>query len=466
MYELALRRPMRTFFLSLPFLAVAVVVAGCPGPTTDQGGTDSGADDAGSTDSGGAIDSGSDGGADSGGSSGTVIAFDSARALDGGDAPGPNGTYNIWSVNADGTGLRPLTQLTAANADATRAAWSPDGTRIAFQSTRALDGSDAENARPPDAGTSMDATNIWVMNADGSGATPLTRLTLSSCQAPTWSPDGTKILFNSDRPANGTDGHPNTTNSWIMDADGNNQMPLTQFVSTVTSQPSMSPDGSHIVYQSQGALNGSDSMIAADNIWIMNSNVTSPQPLTSYTTAGVYPTDPQWSKDNSKILYYSNALPNGSDGALSGVGHTNIWTVTVSTQTKTPLTSFSTAGTFLPAYSPDGTHIAYASNGTLDGNDTLNTSNTGNVWVMNADGSTPTALTHNQHVDYDYPVVSWSHDGALLVFSSERMLDGSDAVSTNEVTNLWVMNADGSGLHAVTKTTVSGADCESGVFRP
>src|SRR5262249_3310267 len=68
------------------------------------------------------------------------IAFSSSRALDGSDAANANGTVNIWLMKADGTGVRPLTNLTAAGADCAVASWSPDGTRLVFESARALDG--------------------------------------------------------------------------------------------------------------------------------------------------------------------------------------------------------------------------------------------------------------------------------------------------------------------------------------
>jgi Tol biopolymer transport system component len=439
-------------------LFMACFIAGCPGP----GGTvDGGGDDGGLTDS----SSGGDGDAvaTDGGVSGYVVLFASSRALDGSDATGPNSAYNLWSINADGTNLHAITKL--INANSTRPAWSPDGKHIVFESERALDGSDALNVPPADSGFKTAAVNIWVVNADGTGATALTHLSISASIEPRWSPDGTKILFHSGRPSNGADGAAGTSNAWIMDADGNNQKPLTQFVNTVTSQPTQSPDGSRIAYSSQGALDGSDAMLATTNIWTMNSNITSPQPLTMYTAAGAGVGHPSWSNDSSKILFDSAANPNGTDAAL-GANHGNIWTVTVATPTKTALTKFSTAEAFVPSYSPNGTRIAYASNGTLDGNDTINTNGTGNVWVMNADGSGQTALTKNQHVDYDYPDVSWSGDGALLVFTSERNVDGSDSVSPNEVTNLWVMNADGSNLHALTKTTASYTDSDSATFRP
>ena len=78
--------------------------------------------------------------------------------------------------------------------------WSPDGTRIAFESFREGNG------------------DIYVMNADGSG---LTRLTSDPAldSSPSWSPDGTRIAFESSREGN--------INIYVIDADGSNLARLT-----------------------------------------------------------------------------------------------------------------------------------------------------------------------------------------------------------------------------------------------
>jgi len=75
-----------------------------------------------------------------------------------------------------------------------------------------------------------------------------------------------------------------------------------------------------------------------------------------------------------------------------------------------------------PAWSPDGTRIAFASN--RDGN--------GEIYVMNADGSGQTRLTDNPAAEA-FP--AWSPDGSRIAFVSGR--DGNLEV--------YVMNADGSG---------------------
>jgi TolB protein len=124
-------------------------------------------------------------------------------------------------MNADGSGAAPLTRLTALhNLTTASPVWSPDSSRIAFASSRALDGSDA--------GSSM--LNIWVINADGSGERPLTTLSAASSSQPAWSSGGSRILFSSTRALDGSD-TPNTNatgNIWIMNSDGTGAKPLTR----------------------------------------------------------------------------------------------------------------------------------------------------------------------------------------------------------------------------------------------
>ena len=76
-----------------------------------------------------------------------------------------------------------------------------------------------------------------------------------------------------------------------------------------------------------------------------------------------------------------------------------------------------------PAWSPDYSKIAFASNRGTTGYD---------IYVMNADGSGATQLTT---ADDDDNFPSWSRDGSKIAFTSNR--DGNDEI--------YVMNADGSG---------------------
>src|SRR5262245_21919585 len=91
-----------------------------------------------------------------------------------------DGNLEIYVMNADGT--NPV-RLTNNPADDFGAVFSPDGSKIAFTSTR--DGGE-EN------------WGIFVMNADGSNQTRLTDNTARN-SFPSWSPDGSKISFTSSR---------------------------------------------------------------------------------------------------------------------------------------------------------------------------------------------------------------------------------------------------------------------------
>lgn len=154
---------------------------------------------------------------------GSKIAFASPRALDGSDAVGPNGTKNIWVVNVDGTSPLPLIRLTASGADSDGPLWSPDGTKLVFVSAQALDGSDAANTNS--------TQNIWIVNSDGTNAKALTRITAAaSSGSPWWSPDGSKVVFDSARALDGSDSANGTRNIWVVNVDGSGATPLTKLV--------------------------------------------------------------------------------------------------------------------------------------------------------------------------------------------------------------------------------------------
>ena len=102
-----------------------------------------------------------------------------------------------------------LVQMTVANTDLDEApSWSPDGTKFVFASDR------------------NGGSEIWVMNADKTGEAQLTDTAgVSIDKYPCWSPDGTQIVFASNRDG-GTGGN-GDYEIWVMDADGTNLVQLT-----------------------------------------------------------------------------------------------------------------------------------------------------------------------------------------------------------------------------------------------
>jgi Tol biopolymer transport system component len=153
---------------------------------------------------------------------GNQIVFSSARALNGTDAVNPNGVSNLWVMNADGTAPVALTRQTASEVQSIGTQWSPNGSKIAFFSSRAVDGTDALGQ----------ANNVWIMNSDGSGATPFTRLTVANADSfdAIWSPDGSQLAFTSSRALDGSNATSTnrTPNIWLINSDGTNAMPLTR----------------------------------------------------------------------------------------------------------------------------------------------------------------------------------------------------------------------------------------------
>ena len=158
----------------------------------------------------------------------------------------------IYSLDI-GSGI--VLRLTDNQAKNYSPAWSPDGKRIAFASER---------------GDLTDRPEIWIMNADGSN--PIRLTTNNGFDAhPKWSPDGTQIAFASDR--NGS------RSIYLMNADGTNVRQVT--TSPWKDQyPSWSYDGKWLAFDRRTPENRGQIYIvdvAGNNLKQVTNNVFSDQ---------------------------------------------------------------------------------------------------------------------------------------------------------------------------------------------
>jgi Tol biopolymer transport system component len=236
------------------------------------------------------------------------------------------------------------------------------------------------------------------MNADGSGQTRLTQTNVNARNVqPTWSPDGTQIAFQSNRDGN--------NQIYVMNADGTNLTRLT-----------------------------SDSAADAQPAWSAASGSPPNQPpVATFTSScsGLTCTFTSTSSDpDGSIVAYSWTFGDSGTSTVANPSHaygsagTYAVTLTVTDNQRATDSVSDSVTVSVPSVAGK---IAFTSN--RDGNN--------EIYVMNADGTGVTRLTNNPAADGQ---PAWSPDGSRVVFTSNR--DGNN--------ELYVMNADGTGVTRLT----------------
>jgi TolB protein len=165
-----------------------------------------------------------------------------------------SGAWELWTINANGTGATQLTSTGGTKADP---AWSPVGNKIAF----------------------VHNSDIWVYDFTTNTTQNLT-LGNGNNRMPCWSPSGNKIVFASDRAGN--------WDIWEMDANGANVTQLTNDPQD-EQRPVWSPNGQKIAFE------------RGNHVWVIDSNGANPVNISS--GAGAVNRWPTWSANSQYIFF-------------------------------------------------------------------------------------------------------------------------------------------------------------------
>jgi Tol biopolymer transport system component len=318
--------------------------------------------------------------------------------------------FEIWSMNADGSAP---TRLTIRPGEDREPVWSPDGTKIAFVSY----GKDPSIPQAEQVvGSSSD---IFLMNADGTGITNLSR-TSGFDDEPAWSPDGQKIAWRSNRSGD--------AEVWVMSADGSNPQQLTNRPG-VDDEPAYSPDGTKLAIRV---------CEPSCNVWVMNADGSGARELPESFD------DPAWTPDGSKIAFRASGIGAGSPPDI----HVEPWDA-ADGSAKTNLTN-DTDSNVDPAFSPDGTRMAYVRQPSQQ---SAERTGFGDIWVLDvANPGLQTNLTNSPNSfegDPDWQTVSGSGTTTTSTPTTAPPDTGTTTTTTTTApggkarSGYWMVGADG-----------------------
>ncbi|MCC6220981.1 MAG: PD40 domain-containing protein [Deltaproteobacteria bacterium] len=224
-------------------------------------------------------------------------------------------------------------------------------------------------------------SDIYVLDFQKLAASPVIE-TSGNDTYPSWSPDGTEILYESDESGN--------LEIYIARSDGSNVRNLTRNPAT-DKNPHWSPDGKRIVFTSSRLGKG-------ENLFIMNTDGTQPLAITNNSNRNSVP---KWSPRGNEVIYSTDSYWPGWDIVLYEIEGKRSMRMT------NGYNSFCRAD-----WHPNGGKFvfSYGSGKDID------------LWIQTKGGA-PEQLTSLAGREYD---AVWDNDGKRIFFVSESKPGASD----------------------------------------
>ncbi|WP_394824767.1 hypothetical protein [Pendulispora albinea] len=310
----------------------------------------------------------------------TSFACSSSPSSPSPDAPSADAPEATVTSTNPLTAARPdkarLVAISASGGSLQNPCWSPNGDQLVF--TRFRKG--------------YNDGNSFVGRISTAGGTPfeLTPFNVQSINLPgaCWNATLNRIAFGSE-----ASGHEEI---FLVDPQGGHRTQVTRVGNRQASEPSISPDGQYIVFESHPIDREDDGQI-----WRVRTDSTELVQL----TAGPNDKQPNWSPSGDRILFQR--------GLATGSGAENVnWEIYTMSPSGDSLRNVtrSQASDTDAAWSPDGAYIVYSSD---EGGLAY-----ANVFVIARDGGRPIRVTTSSGYD---GAPSWSADGKSIAFeSSER----------------------------------------------
>lgn len=262
------------------------------------------------------------------------------------DCPSGSGLYRV-----DLDGREPVLLTTAHGTSSI--AWSPDGAKIAYN--------DAED---PAAGNYR--SQIYVINADGTGKRSITHFEDGKAEQPAWSPDGSKILFV--RSVQRSSGLMDRS-IYVMNPDGSRVRRLTPANdSALYGGPAWSPNGSTIAFYK--AILDETTATYIPHLYLMKSDGSKQRALTTNTIHTSLFNRLAWSPRGDLIAFEIYG---------PGIAGAHLATIKADGSHFRPITDPEVFGR-LPSWSPDGRRLVFQGDGPQ-------------LYIINRDGTGKRRLT-------------------------------------------------------------------------